>query len=728
MTMNPFYNQSELYEYAFFQSLSGKALLTLEGNFVEVNPSFCRMIGYTREELLQMSFRDITFPADLDLSSTVSQRIAEGTFATHQTVKRYIHKEGRLIWALIELSLLSDSDGKPLFIVSQAIDITEKKETEKQLQESEQKHRSLFENHPDLIFIVSLQGKLLSMNSSVADVLGWSEEELFQQQQFWGKESFAPGNYATYTLHFGWALQGDCQDFEVQAYHKDGSLQFLRIILIPMIIDGRMEGVYGIVKNITRFKENTQKLRKTEELYRLISENARDLIVFMSPDGTLRYISPSVKQLLGYTPEDVVGKPVTHFWHPDDVTYMRESNFLNKSEPSSLICRIQHQHGHYVWVETLITLLRNEEGELQKIIGVGRDITDRRNAEQDIMQREEIYRRLVEDSPDAIAISVNRQWTYVNNTLVKLLGGTSKEELIQIPSYSFVHPDYHDMNKSRITQVEEGHTADLAEQVLLKLNGEAFIAETFSIPTIYQGEKAVHTIIRDVSHRKKEQEHLVNSEKLSIAGQLAAGIAHEIRNPLTTIKGFIKLMKTSKKPEYIDIIAEEVERMEGIVTELLLLSKPKKEKFEKKNIVSALQQVVTLLKSQAHLKNIEIEASYAAEHIHIECDENQLKQAFINFLKNAIEAMPGGGVIQIHLTFADQVLKISFKDQGIGMPEDMLQKLGEPFVTTKESGTGLGFMVSKSIIVSHGGTLHVKSALGQGTTVEIEFPFAGEAS
>lgn len=347
---------------------------------------------------------------------------------------------------------------------------------------------------------------------------------------------------------------------------------------------------------------------------------------------------------------------------------------------------------------------------------------EKNEAQQEIKLQEEMYRRLVEDSPDAIAISVNQQWKFINTSLVTLFDAESKEQLIAIPSYEFVHKDYVDMNKERVRRVEHGQTAELTEQVLLKLNGKPFYAETISIPSIYCGEPAVHTIIRDITKRKEEQDKLVQAEKLTIAGQLAAGIAHEIRNPLTAVKGFVKMLRTYPNDEYLDIISDEIIRIEDIITELLMLTKHNKTQFQEIDVTQSLKSVVTLLESQAHLKNIFFETDYCVKKTSIFGDVNKLKQVYINFLKNAIEAMPNGGTIQIKTDCIEENIQIEFIDHGIGIPADKLKNIGEPFYTTKENGTGLGFMVSKKIVKDFNGQLEFSSTVGKGTSIKILFP------
>lgn len=232
-------------------------------------------------------------------------------------------------------------------------------------------------------------------------------------------------------------------------------------------------------------------------------------------------------------------------------------------------------------------------------------------------------------------------------------------------------------------------------------------------------------IIRDITEKKQAQELLIKSEKLSIAGELAAGIAHEIRNPITSIKGFLQLMQSSnfEKKIYYDIMSSEIDRIEQILSELLMLAKPQAVHFARKDVTILIRDVVTLLGPQATLNNVQIITDFKTDIALIMCEENQIKQVCINFIKNAIDAMPDGGNLVIQLVSTlNQELIIRFIDEGSGIPEELISKLGQPFYTTKEKGTGLGFMVSKRIVENHQGTVTISSEIGKGTVIEVKLP------
>jgi PAS domain S-box-containing protein len=232
-------------------------------------------------------------------------------------------------------------------------------------------------------------------------------------------------------------------------------------------------------------------------------------------------------------------------------------------------------------------------------------------------------------------------------------------------------------------------------------------------------------IIRDITDKKHAQELLIRTEKLSIAGELAAGIAHEIRNPITSIKGFLQLLQSGsiEKKTYYDIMESEIERIEFILSELLMLAKPQVIHFELENIKLVIRDVITLLDAQANMNNVQIITEFDTDEIYFKCEKNQIKQVCINFIKNAIEAMPAGGELLIQIKRLNlEELFIRFIDQGCGIPDTIISKLGQPFYTTKEKGTGLGFMVSKKIIENHNGIVTVISEENKGTTIEVRLP------
>ncbi|WP_438444533.1 ATP-binding protein [Gorillibacterium sp. sgz5001074] len=237
--------------------------------------------------------------------------------------------------------------------------------------------------------------------------------------------------------------------------------------------------------------------------------------------------------------------------------------------------------------------------------------------------------------------------------------------------------------------------------------------------------EALAVISRNITERKETEEKLRRSEKLSVVGQLAAGVAHEIRNPLTTLRGFVQLFRQRDigKPVHLDLMLEELDRINLIVSEFIVLAKPHLNQYLIKDVKALLQDMIRIMEPQAHLSNIILETRFDEGLPKIRCEENQLKQAFLNIIKNGMEAMPGGGVISLEARRAEQdCVLIRIRDQGTGIPEEVLSRLGEPFVTSKDHGTGLGIMISQQILANHRGQMIIRSEWGKGTCVDILLP------
>ncbi|MBO9597233.1 MAG: PAS domain S-box protein [Cohnella sp.] len=239
---------------------------------------------------------------------------------------------------------------------------------------------------------------------------------------------------------------------------------------------------------------------------------------------------------------------------------------------------------------------------------------------------------------------------------------------------------------------------------------------------------SIATISRNITARKHTEEVIRRSEKLSIVGQLAAGVAHEIRNPLTTLHGFVHLMKEKPLSQaHIDLMISELDRINFIVSEFLVLSKPQVSRYRPADLTGIVSDLLLFLDSQANMSNVQFETSFPEAPIpELICEPIQLKQVLLNILKNAMEAMEGGGVIRIEVLHEEgESLAVRVTDEGCGIAPEELHRLGEPFFTKKSSGNGLGLMVSQQIISNHKGTITFRSELGVGTSVEVRLPLGG---
>jgi signal transduction histidine kinase len=237
------------------------------------------------------------------------------------------------------------------------------------------------------------------------------------------------------------------------------------------------------------------------------------------------------------------------------------------------------------------------------------------------------------------------------------------------------------------------------------------------------------TAIEITEHRKSAIK-IQELEKLSLIGELAAGIAHEIRNPLTSITGFAQMIKERSNDEttdrYLEIMLDELNRISTIVNEFMFIAKPKENMEIRNTDMNALiSHVIEFMKPQANLKGLNLIKSINSDSIiTAHCDPNQLTQVLINLIQNALEATNDSTkkiVFSLKNVHKDSLL-IEITDKGSGISQERQKRLFEPFYTTKEKGTGLGLMMCKRIIENHNGTIEVNSQLGEGTTVRIILP------
>ncbi len=240
-----------------------------------------------------------------------------------------------------------------------------------------------------------------------------------------------------------------------------------------------------------------------------------------------------------------------------------------------------------------------------------------------------------------------------------------------------------------------------------------------------------YVIFKDVTNLRSLEEQVQRSDRLSMIGQIAAGTAHEIRNPLTSIKGFLQVLKKTlqghglhREFEYTKIMLDEIDRINNLVSEFLLLSKPKDNKYSPVNISACIRDILPIINNEAILHNVIVQYEAEEELPLVVADRELLKQVYINVSKNGIEAMSEGGTLTIteRLDEAKQFIHVDIHDTGPGIPSYVVDKIFDPFFTTKENGTGLGLAVCQRIIHDAGGQLRVSSK-GYGTTFTISIPY-----
>ncbi|GLG01263.1 hypothetical protein Alches_13020 [Alicyclobacillus hesperidum subsp. aegles] len=441
--------------------------------------------------------------------------------------------------------------------------------------------------------------------------------------------------------------------------------------------------------------------------------------LFLDREMKVRRFTPAITKEINLLEVDI-GRPISHISHhlKYDEMIQDAEKVLATSIPIER--EIESKTGH--WYSVRILPYRTAEQPIKGTVLTFVDITSMKKMNEEL--RKLSY--AIEQSPSIVVITdPSGAIEYVNPKFCECTGFTHDEmvgkDIASLHVWGSGETSYASVWNSVV-----GGSRWAGELPTLRKDGTTYWESLSLVPILSDQGDTIHylKVAEDITEIKETEELLRKSEMLSAVGELAAGIAHEIRNPLTALKGFTKLIRTGSHSEsYLEIMHQELERIESIINELLVLSKPQALHFKPANLVDVIRDVVMLLETQALLNQVEIVFETATEELTIECVENQLKQVFINLVKNAIEAMPNGGVVSVNLALtADEDVLLTVQDQGVGIPEEKLARLGEPFYTTKDKGTGLGLMVSFKIVEQHGGTIRYRSAPGQGTTAEIRLP------
>ena len=519
-----------------------------------------------------------------------------------------------------------------------------------------------------------------------------------------------------------------------------GAIDYIFKPFPPLVLKSKVEGFVRLYLGQKKIEEQNMvilekndELQKSEALARAITDTSIDALITVDKYGKILSVNPSGVRKFGYTKQELLDESITK------LLPVFEEQTLQEVEKKSLIESKGIRKNQNVFpIEFQISMTSIDQGSFY-VCSI-RDITEKKykfdqleelikERSQALYESEEKYRNLVEGSPEAIIIQQvdSGEWTFINEKGLQLLGASTKDEVLGDSFTKFIHNKDYRLVKKNMEIAKTGNKSEIFEACVKRIDGEVINVQIKCIPFAYLGIPSLHIVMRDITELKQSREFIKQSEKLTVVGELAAGIAHEIRNPLTSLRGFTQLfgLNEGSNNEYIPIMLEEIDRINTIVSELLLLAKPNEVEFTQIELEKLLETIMILMSSQANLHGVEIDLRVDARlknRCYIFGLENKVKQVFINIVKNAIEAMPDGGILTIKIGQKNDHLSIQFIDQGCGIPREYLEKIGNPFFTTKDTGTGLGIMVCQNIIENHQGLFEIESEVGIGTAVKISLP------
>lgn len=489
---------------------------------------------------------------------------------------------------------------------------------------------------------------------------------------------------------------------------------------------------YQFTKEIVNRKRVEEELRATKEQLESFFNNTVDAICVFDLRENIVNVNPAFEKLYGWTRRELVGNPLPNIpdFYVDEIKRIHRE--VKSGKKLTLDTVAKRKDGSLVDISVTLAPIYDAKGMVSGFASIARDITERKLAEEALRKSEAKYRIIAENTADLISIVDTNGFVKYVSPSHEAITGFPPAHFEGNSMFAGISPDDLAQVKDKFHELLVFKEPFQVEFRFQCKNGEWITLDAQGTPVIGKGGGVEQVIVvaRDISERIKTQELLRKSDKLAVVGQLAAGIAHEIRNPLTSIRGFVQMLQVGlRKDEYLEIMLSEIDRMEAIISEFLVLARPKISVFKPTDLRELLEKTVTLFNAQAIIQNVQILNEFHPDLPLVMCDGNQLKQVFINILKNAIEAMPNGGTVRVSSGVGSPGrVFVRFADSGVGIPEERLKKLGEPFYSTKEKGTGLGLMISYKIIEEHQGWIHVESEVNKGTTVEIILPVAANVT
>lgn len=476
-----------------------------------------------------------------------------------------------------------------------------------------------------------------------------------------------------------------------------------------------------ILRDVTSKRRLERKVKKNEELYADLFIEALDGIIFWCSNGEIIDANEAACRIFECTHDELIKRQVKDFVYEKSERYRNivKEMFIKGSIRDELVFLMPN--GQFKSLEFTVKL-NSVEGYHMTIF---RNVSERHAMEKSLRESEQKFRMVFEGALEGILLWNDQfQIVDINQSGQRMLQ-MSKEDLVGISLHSILNDCNitDDELKEQIRSIHSDGQSDGNLSITLKSGRKKFFEFSNKL-NIFSNISM--TTFKDITEKLEMEEQLRKSDTLNVIGELAAGIAHEIRNPMTALKGFIQLLEGSVKEDhtmYFNVITTELSRIDSIINEFLILAKPQAVKFVEKDISQIMKETVDLLSAQAVLHNVQFRTYYEQNLPRVFCESNQMKKVFINIIKNAIEVMPKGGYITVSIQKeSEQRVHISIGDEGTGIPAHKIKKLGEPFYTTKERGTGLGLMVTYKIIEEHKGTIEVESKLGEGTVFHIYLP------
>jgi len=717
----------------------------IAGNFTFVNDSMCEILGYSKDELIGMNNREY-------MDEENAKKVYETFNRVYKTGKPaklrdygVIEKDGTVRILETSLSLIKDNKGQPIGFRGLARDITERKQAEEALRDSEEKYRTILERIEEGYYEVDIAGNFTFVNDSGCKILGYPRDELLgmNNRQYMDEED-AKKVYQVFNRVLKTGIPSKVLDWEL--IRKDGTKRYAEIsALLIKDSEGHPTGFRGILRDVTERKQAEDSLKESEERFRILVEGSPLGISLIGKDGRYKYINPKFVEMFGYTLKDI---PTGRVWfrksYPDEEyrhqvisTWKTDLENFKHGESRPQIFNVTCKDGSEKIIHFRPVTMETGDQFL-----IHEDITESKQAEAELIQTRNFLQNIFDSSTDGITTTDLQGIAIYTSPRAKDILGYEQNEIIGKKIY-FLYGNGEEDAKTIMKELEEKSELRDHEMKLIRKDGKLIDINLSASLLMDEKGEVIGTlgIYRDITEKKKLEAQLQYSQRMEAIGTLAGGIAHNFNNLLMGMQGNVSLMlldTNSDHPNYERL--KNIEKMVQSGSKLTgqLLGYARGGRYEVRPI--SFNQLVKETSDTFDItkKDITVHQDLDKDLFGIIADQGQIEQVLLNLYVNAADAMPQGGDLflkTINVTHKDMKDKpyepkpgnyalLTVRDTGVGMDKKTMERIFEPFFTTKglARGTGLGLASVYGIIKAHGGYIDVYSEKGQGTTFYVYLP------
>ena len=722
----------------------GHYVSTTGGKFVEVNPAFCEMLGYSMEEMLEMNIPDKLYFAR-------SERQGESRYSGFSPVTevyRLRAKDGSEVWFADYARYIRDDGGRIVFHEGLCQNISEQKRTKEALELSESRYRTVIENSSDAIVFLDADGKLLEILNATAfqRITGYAVQERIGKSGF---DLVHPDDEKMVRKKLASAITtGDPEKAEFRGMHKDGSWRWIEATARNMLADPLINALVVKIRDVNQRKSAELMVAESEERYRLLVDNSPDAIVVIT-DGKFAYVNPATLKTMGAgSVDDLVGKSIYDFIDgefADTVALrIREMYGVRKpARPEEL--KVHRLDGSVIEVDVRSTPVKYlGKPSVQSVI---RNVTTRKRVEEQLLLQGVALNTaangiVITDTTGKI-VWVNRAFETLTGFLLDEATGRNLRELVKSGKHD--RSFYEDMWGTILSgKIWHG------ELINRRKDGSLYNEDMTIAPVLNEEGVMTHFVAvkQDITERKSLEEQLLQSQKLESIGQLAGGVAHDYNNILGVIIGYAELLKMKLKDDFdsrksVEYILAASTRGADLTRQLLAFARKEMISPRVVDLNSSIESIQKMIQRIIG-ENIKLEFVPGRSLWNVKFDPSQLDQVLVNMAANSRDAIKGVGTIRIETEnvlideeyskarpglVAGELVRLTFSDTGHGMDAETLKRIFEPFFTTKQKGqgTGLGLSTVYGIIKQNNGNIYVTSKAGLGTTFEIFVPRCKES-